>query len=319
MNPRAHLAITEAAGRTDLDDRAWLHGICLALRQSRPRALAVVGAWLTVDGGRMGLSDVIGDDAQAGLARQWLEALGQAAAGERFGLGAHAVGLRSELGDRLPCELAQAWISAGVVDALCLIVMLPDGRGVIFWTPETCKIDSRTIRQAASLSESIRVGLELRTVLGSRRLEETIGPVLEPAHGSHRSGAFLRAARLTRPDPGGCCEPVPASTPQSISPWIMLCRGFYRVIDQFDRDGRRYMVLVALDAPDPLRALSDLEQRIADLCGQAWGNKQIAYDIGSSESAVENHIGRILGKLRLDSRLSLVRLYTQLERSARVG
>lgn len=79
------------------------------------------------------------------------------------------------------------------------------------------------------------------------------------------------------------------------------------------------MVVVAPCPPAAgLRSLTAIEDRIARRAGQAQSNKQIAFALKLSETAVENHLSRALRKLGLRDRVALARLYTQLEADGRL-
>jgi DNA-binding CsgD family transcriptional regulator len=91
--------------------------------------------------------------------------------------------------------------------------------------------------------------------------------------------------------------------------WRALHHGRWSVLDQFDTDGRHFIVarpnVPACAGPLP-SGLSDRESQVALLVEAGHSNKTIAYELGLSESTVATHVRRIMAKVGADSRVSVV-------------
>lgn len=92
-----------------------------------------------------------------------------------------------------------------------------------------------------------------------------------------------------------------------------LVDGLWSVVDRFERDGRRFVV-VAENAPSvrPRVALTPREKRAARLARMGLSNKVIAYELRLSESMASATIRSVATKLGARSRLDLVRLLASL-------
>jgi DNA-binding CsgD family transcriptional regulator len=99
------------------------------------------------------------------------------------------------------------------------------------------------------------------------------------------------------------------STSTVLECWRALHHGRWSVLDQFDTDGKHFIV-ARPNAPmclGPLPAgLSARERQIALLVEAGHSNKTIAYELGVSESTVATHVRRIMAKTGAESRVGLV-------------
>jgi DNA-binding NarL/FixJ family response regulator len=84
------------------------------------------------------------------------------------------------------------------------------------------------------------------------------------------------------------------------------------LVDQFDRDGRRFL-LARRNEPGavPSRALSLRETQIAHLLALGCPNKLIAYELGLSLSSVAAGIAATMRKLGARTRVDLIRCLAQ--------
>ena len=74
--------------------------------------------------------------------------------------------------------------------------------------------------------------------------------------------------------------------------------------------------LLVRPGPLPERAAARTtasELRIAKLVGAGWSNPDIAAELSPSRRTVQTHVSNILGKLRLHSRLDVVRALAEAE------
>lgn len=96
--------------------------------------------------------------------------------------------------------------------------------------------------------------------------------------------------------------------------WRGLLAGRLSVIDRFDGDGRHY--LIARRNPPRFyerRALSSRELEVSGYLRRGLSNKLIGHCLGISTSAAADHVSAIARKLRIGSRVELVRLLNVLE------
>jgi DNA-binding CsgD family transcriptional regulator len=95
--------------------------------------------------------------------------------------------------------------------------------------------------------------------------------------------------------------------------WQGLVEGEYSLVDHFDSDGRR-LVLLKPNAPGAVRSarLSKRERQVVTEAGKGFPNKLIAYNLGLSPSSVSTLLARSMSKLGLSSRAQLVELATRL-------
>ena len=98
--------------------------------------------------------------------------------------------------------------------------------------------------------------------------------------------------------------------------WQGLVEGEYSLVDHFDSDGRR-LVLLKPNAPGAVRSrrLSKRERQVVTEVGKGFPNKLVAYNLGLSPSSVSTLLARSMSKLGLDSRAQLIELATRLARA----
>ncbi|WP_394837343.1 LuxR C-terminal-related transcriptional regulator [Pendulispora rubella] len=94
--------------------------------------------------------------------------------------------------------------------------------------------------------------------------------------------------------------------------WGAMVAGRWTLVEQFDHDGKRFMVAYRNHVASPSATFCNLGQRerqVATLAALGHSNKLIAYELGLSVSAVSAYLARAAKKLGADSRVALVRLY----------
>lgn len=87
--------------------------------------------------------------------------------------------------------------------------------------------------------------------------------------------------------------------------WAALLGGQFRVVDQFDTEGRRYLIAERQPSGGPLSA-ADREMLAARARGTQL--KVIAFDLGVSESTVSRRLQRAMARLGLRGQSDLARL-----------
>jgi DNA-binding NarL/FixJ family response regulator len=81
----------------------------------------------------------------------------------------------------------------------------------------------------------------------------------------------------------------------------------FNVVDEFDRDGQRFvLVRRSLDCTTGFAALTEREREIAALAGAGLSNKYIAYELGLADSTVRVLMARACAKLDAATRRELV-------------
>jgi DNA-binding NarL/FixJ family response regulator len=92
--------------------------------------------------------------------------------------------------------------------------------------------------------------------------------------------------------------------------WEALGDGRLVVVDEFERDGRRYLVTrTQPGAPvqSPHEALTPRQREVAAYAALGHANKLIAYELGVSVSTVATHLMAAARKLGAPSRAALIR------------
>lgn len=90
--------------------------------------------------------------------------------------------------------------------------------------------------------------------------------------------------------------------------WQGLVQGQWSLVEAFDRDGKRFILAHRNpeDVRDP-RGLSEMETRVVGLAVRGYADKLIAYHLGISEGTASSHLTHALRKLKIGSRVELVR------------
>lgn len=316
MTPGAMLRMAQAAMRFQGGEACWLAGLSEALCSGRPGSLGTVVYQykLGADGLVMGGMHV-GGRAVPELNINGLAALAPEQVQRVYGASARVTTAAMEFGGHLPSELEKSWSHLGVADVFGLQANC-EGQGLLVASVETSQVAASSLRSYEAFPALLRASLRLQRGLAGASLENCVEAIFDDRGEPLWLGARARRValgwlreRVQRRQAAG--EKAGRDEVGGWEVWAGFCEGRYQLVDHVDVDGRTYVLLV--EEPCEARALTEVERRIAELCGQAWGNKQIGFQLGLSESSVENHVARILGKLGLDSRVALVRLFTGLE------
>jgi DNA-binding NarL/FixJ family response regulator len=91
--------------------------------------------------------------------------------------------------------------------------------------------------------------------------------------------------------------------------WKGLVQGEWSLVDQWESDGRRYMAAYRNrpDVKDP-RGLTRFESLVLRYVSLAASNKEVAFTLGISVTAVESAVSQLLRKLRFRRRSDLLAL-----------
>lgn len=215
----------------------------------------------------------------------------------------------------LPAEGASAARSLGVVDAMHVNALDPNGRGVLLALAlaEPTRLPPQDLRRSAMIAAH---------VAGARRLLLSGSSEAPPAAIFERDGAVAEVARAHEAAIPTLKERLlhtekmrnrsaATDADEVLESWQALVAGKYTLIGRFDSDGRRY-VMAYENAPnvrDP-RGLSELEAAVAGLATHGHAQKFIAYELGLAVGTVGGILSRIYRKLGIASRAELVELLT---------
>jgi DNA-binding CsgD family transcriptional regulator len=224
----------------------------------------------------------------------------------------------AELSPALRAQFEVVFEGARIADAMVVNATDPSRFGIMFiapgerrrgWSPRDLH---RWQRLAAHVAAAYRL-CRLRPHLpgaGSPPIPEAIlrpdGRV-EHAEGPARdesARAALRRGALARDRARGRLRRKHADA--ALELWEALLAGRWSLIDQFDSDGRRYVLAHRNDpaAPD-VRSLTLRERQVVGYAAAGHPNKVIAYELGLSLSTVAGHLARARTKLSLPSLAAL--------------
>lgn len=152
------------------------------------------------------------------------------------------------------------------------------------------------LRQARSTVEAVvEPSGRVAHAEGEARAPEALAGLSDAARRSERA-----RGRLRRDDPL-----------EAAALWTALVQGRWSLVEHFDTDGRRFLLVRRNDATaaEP-RPLTPRERQVADLVRRGRSNKMVAYELGLAESTVSELLRSALRKLGLRHRVELVGLMT---------
>jgi DNA-binding CsgD family transcriptional regulator len=309
------VAILEAAYSVDRDEAAWLASV-----------LEVVGPGL--DRGH-GASAFLYDASDVSRMRVWSYLGGPTGRGpaiaqaitastpERlhwtFRTQSCAVASEGPGWDDQPAsQLFRQW---GVEDILFVNGLDPTGIGCFL----TARMPARAPPTPAVRQKWSRVAVHLAAAYRLQRrlseLREEPDAVLDPggrvlhaepgASGNAAREALRHLARAIDRARGGLRRRDPD---EALFLWKRLAEARWSLVDQFESDGRRFLVARRNDVrlPRP-RVLTDRERQVAAQAALGLTNKHIAYALGLSTGTVSTHLSAAMRKLDLRSRADLTR------------
>ena len=214
----------------------------------------------------------------------------------------------------------QGW---GVAESLGIFATEPDGRTllIVHGTPEGGRLlSARIVHQLRLLSAHLSSSMRLRRACGIWPDAPPEAPAEAKLEGGGRvvdavGGAQTEEARWSLADAvqrldrarGALRRTDPE---EALRLWQGLVEGTWSLVDQYDSDGKRY-VLARRNEPsvrDP-KALTQRERSVAAFAAMGHQNKFIAYLLGLSTGAVSGHLRSAERKLGTTSRAELVRCF----------
>lgn len=323
MKPSTALDILDAAYARDTSDDVWLTRVTRAVRPNLDRGLGVTGYFVRIGGpgefeghGHVGPTKVDVLALWNGLiANAGREFLRQIHLGGPFGLSNTplVLGLRESASALGTLHEHEASGAAG------LMGLDSDGEGIAFatWAPGGRSLaagrgeEAFWNRVAPHLATAARLRRRLRADAQAPAAVLEPGGKLVHAEGGARTRlarAALREAtlRLDRAHTRG----VGSDAAQTLALWRCMVEKRWTLVDQFERDGRRYVVAYP-NLPRTAAAISFLsprEQMVAGAAALGHANKVIAYALDLAESTVATLLSRAARKLGARSRVQLVRM-----------
>ncbi|MEO8800894.1 MAG: LuxR C-terminal-related transcriptional regulator [Polyangiaceae bacterium] len=326
------LGLIEAAYRVDVPENEWLAGITNAGNDLFDRGLGTAAYIYS-----------LGGDAEPVITRlalggsfdpSWL-----AAFQDRIGEQPHLVD-RPPVGWRSWMHMHAAMAASipemqpvaaafdafgGAKDVFAINGRDPQGFGVWVGVPQKKKgkITDEELELYKRVSAHLAAGYRIRRALGTKSSLEAAEAVLTPdgkivhavgeARDDQARNALRRAAlALDRARSSEVRKDAPGAT----RIWRALVEGRWTLLDQFDSDGKRFVVAakndVAIKKPRPLSAR---ERQVLAYGAMDHTNKEIAYALGLSAATVRVLIARASQKLGVRGRVDAIGRFRSLQAS----
>ena len=205
------------------------------------------------------------------------------------------------------------FVPRGIHDIFAINAYDPSGVGC--WVG--AMLPKRRVLQRAERETWNRVAAHLAAGFRLRRRARPPEAVLSPAGKvEHAEGqATLASARAALKGAVQALErsrgPMRRSHPDAaVEGWRALVAARWSVVDEFDTDGRRFLVATQ-NAPKPMAPedLSERERQVLAYAAMGHATKLIAYELGIAQSTVRVLINRAAAKLGVRSRDEAVRAF----------
>ncbi len=207
----------------------------------------------------------------------------------------------------------------GVYDTLWITAAEPSGSGCgihsgrpeVGWVSRSFR--ARWAKVASHLAAGLRLRRRLQSVLEPPQVEAVLepggkllhaeGPATEPEAVEQLRRAVL-AVESARSSAGR------SDVMTSLDSWQGLIDARWSLLDQFESDGRRFIV-ARENAPRPPgpAALTQRERQVLGYAAVGHDNKVIAYDLGIAHATVKVLMSRAANKLGVRSRSEVISAY----------
>ena len=321
---RNWIEIIEAAYGLDGDDEQWLQRVADLVRPTLDRGKGIVGYFFDASAEELRISSYVGSGAapaEVEFARRTheLPVWRSSAMLKATYRSPSALRYSSSMAQKRWRTLKKGTGFSGPGDVLIFNVADPSHKGCVFGAldlapgPEALAHRVSWSRMAAHIAAGLRLRRRLNDVDDRTPAPEAI---LSPA-GSvvHAEGpAKTRSAREVLRDAAVAIDrargPMRRSDPEAAAElWRGMVDGRWSLVDRFESDGRRLVIAYrnGFAASGP-RGLTERERQVVAYAALARPNKQIAYELGLSVSAVGTYVAGALAKLGVASRIDLVKL-----------
>ncbi len=209
----------------------------------------------------------------------------------------------------------------GVQDALGLVARDPSGHAIcmVALSPDLRRPSRREQLKWARVAAHIGAGARLRRALPGLRghdlldgAEAIVSPsgTIEHAEGPAQGKGARESLRRAARDIDRARSKARADEEEALDLWQGLVAGRWSLVDQFDTDGRRYLVARKNEpeVKDP-RALTTRERHVLAYAALGQSLKLIAYSLGLSLSTVSVNRRTAMRKLGLQSHADVVALF----------
>jgi DNA-binding CsgD family transcriptional regulator len=326
------VSILEAAYTVDATNEAWLKGLMEAMRPNAEDGLGMAAylydtskrpfhVWhLTHDSpvDEVGLSMLLDGSNDDYVRRSW-QTPSASTASETPGYEDHP-------------GVHQVFHPVGIRDIMVVNALDPIGVGCWLGAPlrEVRKLDDLERERWGRVAAHVRSALRLRLRLAARAVEADVSAANEvtepaPAHAAveavltpegkvehlesaaERSREALREAVLQIERARG---ELRSESDRALPSWKALVQARWTLVDDFQSDGRRYVLARANEyASTGLLALTPRERQVAACVAQGHTNKEVAYELGLSHSTVRVLVARACAKLNARTRGELIENY----------
>jgi len=221
---------------------------------------------------------------------------------------------RQIMGARYDSLPHAAWASArGTADLMCLFGVEPHGTSAIVslllpeltdaW-PERLVEEWEAVALHAGNASSLRSAFARSQTRREAVLSEE-GTLLhaegQAVEGREALSDAVRRIHRSRGTWRDKPEELDARTPSVEARWTL--------VDQFESDGRHFVVAHVVEQDLQERALSPRERRVVEYVAAGWAYKRIAYRLGLSHGAVTSYAHRAAEKLGVRGRVALAHAF----------
>ncbi len=200
------------------------------------------------------------------------------------------------------------------------------GCSLTFVVLEGARVDTRLRRRWERLATHLASAVRLRRRLEAKEGAPAPEAILSPSGAvQHAEGAARpEEARAALIDAVRAYDRAHASLGRRVDDgdaalreWTGLVAARWSLVEQFERDGKRYLVAFQNDpAVASLGLLSGRERQVVALLAQGHSNKSIAYELGLSVSTIAVLLRRAATKLGARSRREIASKYEEATRRA---
>lgn len=217
---------------------------------------------------------------------------------------------------------ARTMAARGYPDSFGVTASAADLRGIVINAPLSAPIvlSPQRRRLWLQMAEHLRTGERLKRHLAAApenpvAVVAPSGVVVHAAGPARRPGLRERLRAAARDIDAARSRRGPDDAHEALALWNGLLDGRWSLVEQFERDGRRYFIVHENrpGARDP-RALTAREREVVELVAQGRANKHIAHDLGVSLGTVAKLLQRALDKLGFESRQQLIWVHRRVRR-----
>lgn len=305
------VSIVEAAYAIDAPEPVWLHQIVAAIAPRITQGLGAMGYVYDLRAGRVDVTTVA--DLDSVVPPNVLVAA----------VGSTTPDYIEESWKRLRCATASEvpgydeqpavknyFEPLGVQDMFAVNAFDPSGIGVWIGAPLARRHRVADDERASWSRIAAHVATAFRLRRRVKAVEAIVSPRGETVHAEGEATRIaarkkLRAAALAIEHSRGALRKKDAS--EAVVNWRALVSGRWSLVDQFESDGRRYLVARTNDPkPSGPEVLTARERQVLAYAVLGHENKLIAYELGISASTVRVLLSRAARKLDVTTRAQLV-------------